>query len=182
MKKAVNSIMGSTPDPEIYESIKNCILGCKGVYGVHDLIVHDYGPENHFATAHVELDSSLTFMQSHELSENVTTVLREKLNIQAVIHADPKAVSNPREAEYQRDLEAAIYRSGLPLSYHDFFVQEKEVEIDLSFELALTGYCKLNDGEIYHAISDELRKINPAYHIETMIDRNFISGKIYGND
>ena len=182
MKKAVNSIMGSTPDPEIYESIKNCILGCKGVYGVHDLIVHDYGPENHFATAHVELDSSLTFMQSHELSENVTTVLREKLNIQAVIHADPKAVSNPREAEYQRDLEAAIYRSGLPLSYHDFFVQEKEGEIDLSFELALTGYCKLNDGEIYHAISDELRKINPAYHIETMIDRNFISGKIYGND
>lgn len=182
MKKAVNSIMGSTPGPEIYESIKNCILGCKGVYGVHDLIVHDYGPENHFATAHVELDSSLTFMQSHELSENVTTVLREKLNIQAVIHADPKAVSNPREAEYQRDLEAAIYRSGLPLSYHDFFVQEKEGEIDLSFELALTGYCKLNDGEIYHAISDELRKINPAYHIETMIDRNFISGKIYGND
>lgn len=66
--------------------------------------------------------------------------------------------------------------------YHDFFVQEKEGEIDLSFELALTGYCKLNDGEIYHAISDELRKINPAYHIETMIDRNFISGKIYGND
>lgn len=44
-EKAVNSIMGSTPDPEIYESIKNCILGCKGVYGVHDLIVHDYGPE-----------------------------------------------------------------------------------------------------------------------------------------
>lgn len=76
----------------------------------------------------------------------------------------------------------------LPFTDRDYrfpimtFVQEKEGEIDLSFELALTGYCKLNDGEIYHAISDELRKINPAYHIETMIDRNFISGKIYGND
>lgn len=96
------------------------------MYGVHDLIVHDYGPENHFATAHVELDSSLTFMQSHELSENVTTVLREKLNIQAVIHADPKAVSNPREAEYQRDLEAAIYRSDYRFPIMTFLFRKKK--------------------------------------------------------
>lgn len=123
---------GFYADQEIYESIKNCILGCKGVYGVHDLIVHDYGPENHFATAHVELDSSLTFMQSHELSENVTTVLREKLNIQAVIHADPKAVSNPREAEYQRDLEAAIYRSGLRFPIMTFLFRKKKEKSILS--------------------------------------------------
>ena len=53
MKNAVNSILGATPDKEVYRKIKECILSCPGVYGVHDLIVHDYGPENHFATAHV---------------------------------------------------------------------------------------------------------------------------------
>lgn len=182
MKNAVNTILGATPDAEVYKKIRECILSCPGVYGVHDLIVHDYGPENHFATAHVELDSSLNLVESHELAENVMTTLREKLNVQATIHADPKAVSNPREAEYRRDLESAIYRTRLPLSYHDFFVEEKEGEIHLSFELALTGSCKLKDEEIYKEICSHLKAINPEYTVETMVDRNFISGKVYGSD
>lgn len=182
MKNAVNSILGATPDTEVYKKIRECILSCPGVYGVHDLIVHDYGPENHFATAHVELDSDLNLVESHELVENVMTTLREKLNVQATIHADPKAISNPREAEYKRDLESAIYRTGLPLSYHDFFVEEKKDEIHLSFELALKGPTKMKDEEIYQAICARLKEINPAYTVETMVDRNFISGKVYGSD
>lgn len=182
MKNAVNSILGATPDAEVYKKIRECILSCPGVYGVHDLIVHDYGPENHFCTAHVELDSSLDLVESHELAENVMTTLREKLNVQATIHADPKAVSNPREEGYRRDLESAIYRSKLPLSYHDFFVEERGGEIHLSFELALTGPCRLSDKEIYEKICECLQEINPAFTVETMVDRNFISGKVYGAD
>ena len=181
LKQALNSILGTSPDAEVYQNIKKCILSCPGVYGVHDLIVHDYGPENHFATAHVELDSSLNLVESHELAENVMTVLREKLKVQAVIHADPKAVSNPREGEYRRDLESAIYRSGLPLAYHDFFVEEGKDTINLSFELTLKGPCKANDEEIYEAILSQLKSIHPEYHVETMVDRNFISGKVYGD-
>lgn len=182
MKNAVNSILGATPDVEVYKKIRECILSCPGVYGVHDLIVHDYGPENHFCTAHVELDSSLDLVESHELAENVMTTLREKLNVQATIHADPKAVSNPREEGYRRDLESAIYRSKLPLSYHDFFVEERNGEIHLSFELALTGPCRLSDKEIYDKICECLQEINPAFTVETMVDRNFISGRVYGAD
>lgn len=182
MKNAVNSILGATLDVEVYKKIRECILSCPGVYGVHDLIVHDYGPENHFCTAHVELDSSLDLVESHELAENVMTTLREKLNVQATIHADPKAVSNPREEGYRRDLESAIYRSKLPLSYHDFFVEERDGEIHLSFELALTGPCRLSDKEIYDKICECLQEINPAFTVETMVDRNFISGRVYGAD
>lgn len=182
MKNAVNSILGATPDVEVYKKIRECILSCPGVYGVHDLIVHDYGPENHFCTAHVELDSSLDLVESHELAENVMTTLREKLNVQATIHVDPKAVSNPREEGYRRDLESAIYRSKLPLSYHDFFVEERDGEIHLSFELALTGPCRLSDKEIYDKICECLQEINPAFTVETMVDRNFISGRVYGAD
>lgn len=182
MKNAVNSILGATPDVEVYKKIRECILSCPGVYGVHDLIVHDYGPENHFCTAHVELDSSLDLVESHELAENVMTTLREKLNVQATIHADPKAVSNPREEGYRRDLESAIYRSKLPLSYHDFFVEERDGEIHLAFELALTGPCRLSDKEIYDKICECLQEINPAFTVETMVDRNFISGRVYGAD
>lgn len=180
MKDAVNRILGSSPSAEVYQKIKECILECPGVYGVHDLIVHDYGPENHFATAHVELDSNLSLIESHELSENVMQTLKEKLNVQAVIHADPKAVTNPKEKEYRTDVEAAIYRSGLPVTYHDFFVEEKEDTIILSFELDTTGNISYSDEEIYHIISGKLKEINPKYSCEIMIDRNFIAGRVYG--
>lgn len=180
MRDAVNSILGATPEESLYEEIKECILACPGVYGVHDLIVHDYGPENHFATAHVELDSSLSLVRSHEISEHVMTMLREKLQVQAVVHADPKAVSNPKEEKYRRDLESAIYRTGLPLNYHDFFVMENHEKVHFSFEITLRAPCKASDEEIYEAIIKELRAISKAYHIEMMVDRNFISGKVYG--
>lgn len=180
MKDALNSIIGATPDAEIYEKVKTTILKIPGVYGVHDLIVHDYGPENHFASAHVELDSNLSLVESHELAEAVMTKLRNDFNIQAVVHADPKAVSNPKEMEYMRDLEAAIYRSGLPVSYHDFFVIEKEEGIYISFELEVKGHTDKSDEEMYQMILSELVKSNPKYFIEMMVDRNFISGKVYG--
>ena len=180
MKEALNSIIGATPDAEMYEKIKTVILETPGVYGVHDLIVHDYGPENHFASAHVELDSNLTLVEGHELAETVMTKLRNEFNIQAVVHADPKAVSNPKEMEYMRDLEAAIYRTGLPVSYHDFFVVEKEEGIYISFELELKGPCDKSDEEMYQMILTEILKSNPKYFIEMMVDRNFISGKVYG--
>ena len=180
MKNALNSIIGTTPDSEIYKKVKQSILSFPGIYGVHDLILHDYGPENHFATAHIELDSKLSLLESHALSEAVMTKIKSDFNIQAVVHADPKAVSNPREAEYMRDVEAAIYRSNLPVSYHDFFVVEKNGKIYISFELALRGTCEKSDADIYQIIAGELKKSNPNYEVELLVDRNFISGKVYG--
>lgn len=180
MKNALNSIIGTTPDSEIYKKVKQSILSFPRVYGVHDLILHDYGPENHFATAHIELDSKLSLLESHALSEAVMTKIKSDFNIQAVVHADPKAVSNPREAEYMRDVEAAIYRSHLPVSYHDFFVVEKNGKIYISFELALRGACEKSDADIYQIIAGELKKSNPNYEVELLVDRNFISGKVYG--
>lgn len=79
-----------------------------------------------------------------------------------------------------RDLEAAIYRTQLPLAYHDFFVEETPAEIHLSFELTFTGKCRKTDEEIYAALDAEMKEVNPKYHIDIMVDRNFISGRRYG--
>ena len=180
LKQAVNSIIGAPPDSEVYREVEAFMLSIPGIYGVHDLIIHDYGPENHFLSAHVEMDSRMNLVDSHHLAEHVMEAVKERFHIQAVLHVDPKAVSNPREGQYMRDLEATIYRSQLPLAYHDFFVEEKEDDIHLSFELSFTGKCKKSDQEIFRALDAEMKEMNPKYHIDIMVDRNFISGKRYG--
>lgn len=124
-EKAVNSIMGSTPDPEIYESIKTASLDARAcmvcmTWLCMITVLKSFCYSACRAGQLIDLYAKpWAFRKCHDCSA-------WKLNIQAVIHADPKAVSNPREAEYQRDLEAAIYRSGLPLSYHDFLFRKKK--------------------------------------------------------
>lgn len=180
MKQALNAIIGAPPDSGLYEAVEKEMLASPGICGVHDLIIHDYGPENHFLTAHVEMDSRMSLLASHELAEGLMERIKEKFRIQAVLHVDPKAVGNPKEGLYIRDLEAAIYRTHLPLSYHDFFVDETEDAIRISFEVSFIGKCTAGDEEIYEALTREMKKLDEKYTIEIMVDRNFISGHRYG--
>lgn len=180
LKQALNAIIGAPPDSEKYKDVETFMLQHEGIYGVHDLIIHDYGPENQFLTAHVEMDSRLSLRKSHDIAERLMEDIKDTFHIQAVLHMDPKAVDNPREPLYRRDLEAALYCTHLPLSYHDFFVEEKGKDIYISFEVAFMEACDKSDQEIYNAISREMIKLNPKYHIDLVVDRNFISGKRYG--
>lgn len=180
IRQALNAIIGAPPDHALYEEVESFMLSVPGIYGVHDLIIHDYGPENHFLSAHVEMDRRMNLVDSHALAETLMEQLKERFHIQAVLHVDPRAVDNPREAEYMRDLESAIYRSGLALSYHDFFVEEKGDDILISFEVSFRGKCGKSDEEIYNSLSGEMTAINPRYKIDLMVDRNFVSGRRYG--
>lgn len=180
LKQALSRIVGTTADSDVYQKIKEEVLTVPGVYGVHDLILHDYGPEHHFASVHVEVDSGISFMESHDITEDVTFRLRDKFNLQVVVHADPTSILDPKEKEYRRDLESAIYQSKIPVTYHDFFALKKNGKIEISFELTLEGACDKSDEEIYEVISEKMTHMNPLYQIELLVDRNFISGKLYG--
>lgn len=182
LKRAVTSIIGAPPDSSLHREIEQFMLSIPGIYGVHDLILHDYGPENHFLSAHVEMDSQMSLVESHRQAEMLMERLKEQFHIQAVIHVDPKAVANPKEGQYMRDLEAAIYRTQLPITYHDFFVEEYDGEIYLSFELTLTEKCKKTDEEIYEKLNAAMKALSERYHISIMIDRHFVSGKRLGEE
>lgn len=180
LRKALDSIIGAPPDRELYEKVEAFMMEHQGIYGVHDLIIHDYGPENQFLTAHIEMDSRLGLIESHEIAESLMENIKETFHIQAVLHMDPKVIDNPREPQYRRDLEAALFCTHLPLSYHDFFVEEKDGRIYISFEVSFLEPSRETDQEVYKAVDREMRKINPAYKIDLVVDRNFISGKRYG--
>lgn len=186
LKHALNSIIGTEPDEALYADVKAFMEKIPGIYGVHDLIIHDYGPENRFLSAHVEVDSRLDLVSAHEICEHLTDAVKETYHMQAVVHADPKAVGNPREKEYRRDLESAIFRTGLPLSYHDFYVEEHDGGVYMTFEISFTAPCRLTDEEIYEKLSAEIYALKSEseedYYIDMMIDRNFVSGKRYGTE
>lgn len=180
LKAAVNALIGAPPDSRLYQAMERKINSYRGVYGVHDMIIHDYGPESQFVSAHVEMDSRMSLVASHHLADRIMQDMLHDFHAQTVIHVDPRAVDNPREPQYREDLETAIIQSGLPVTFHDFFTAEKEDGIHLSFELGLERESPVSDSEIYDKINHEMKKLNPHYIIELLVDRNFISGKRYG--
>ncbi len=180
LKSAVNALIGAPPNARLYQAMEKKINSYPGIYGVHDMIIHDYGPGSQFVSAHAEMDSRMSLVESHQLADRIMQDMLHDFHAQTVIHVDPRAVDNPREPKYRKDLETAIIQSGLPVTFHDFFTAEKRDGIHLSFELGLERECPLSDREIYDKIDSEMKKLNPNYVTELLVDRNFISGQRYG--
>ena len=86
--------MGQTPDPEFVERIEEIVLNFnkESVIGIHDLMVHDYGPGKRFASIHVEMDHKADPLYCHELIDNLERICLERHNINLVIHYDPNCI------------------------------------------------------------------------------------------
>ena len=88
LKETINNIMGRAPSKELINKIESFIQGYEGVMGIHDLVVHDYGPQHCFASLHVEVDANADILESHDLIDNIERDMLIDHGIHLVIHLD----------------------------------------------------------------------------------------------
>jgi cation diffusion facilitator family transporter len=88
-KDSVNLILGSSPDPEMMKKINDFVLNGKNVVGVHDLIIHDYGPGRCIASAHAEVSDDTELIEAHAEVDEIEQYIEKELGINIVIHIDP---------------------------------------------------------------------------------------------
>lgn len=94
-RDTLNLILGNPPDDDTVEEIKNTVLSFEGFIGIHDLMVHNYGPGRQFASVHVEVPQDSDFVKCHEQADLCERLINEKYNIQLVIHMDPIDTNSP---------------------------------------------------------------------------------------
>jgi len=119
LKETAGPLLGESPDPEQVRVIKNLVLSFEGVLGIHDLIVHDYGPGHIFASVHIEVDSREDIFKSHELIDDIETEAYKKLRIFLVGHMDPLDTQNPKKQEIEEALKKALSRIDGMMGFHD---------------------------------------------------------------
>ena len=136
-KDTIDPLLGAAPDPELIRMVGDKILSHPKILGIHDLIVHDYGPGRRFASVHVEMDSQEDPLSSHDIIDDLERDFLLNHNIQMVIHYDP-VVTNNQELSHMRQLvETEIHSIDPRLSIHDFRMVCGPGHTNLIFDLAV---------------------------------------------
>ena len=166
-----NSILGEAPDEEVVDSIKALVNEYPEALGIHDMMVHSYGPGHHIASLHVEVDGEVDVYHTHDVIDNIEKRLHTELGIIATIHMDP-VVTNDEQVNALREQTAAMLSTIDPsLSMHDFRVVSGPSHTNLIFDVEAPFECKLSEAEIKQAVADKLDGWEGTFFAVITVDR-----------
>ncbi len=137
MRETVDLLLGAPADPETVDALEKIILAGEGIVGMHDLMIHDYGPGRKFASVHAEVPDTADVVRAHEVVDALEVQIYKTLGITAVVHTDPISVGNPY-VDGIRDTASAILADLSPAYHmHDFRITDGENRINLIFDLVV---------------------------------------------
>ena len=159
IKDTVSPLLGQAPDPELVQGIQQTVLSYEGVVGIHDLIVHDYGPGRIFVSLHAEVPEDQPISKSHDIIDNIEMALQEKYNILSCIHMDPVDTDNPETLQLKAVVIRLMNEVDESLTLHDFRVVAGDTHTNLLFDLVVPhGYDR------HHPAVNRLREAIHAYN------------------
>lgn len=136
-REVIDILLGKSPEKETVDELVGIIKSGEGIVGVHDLIVHDYGPGRVLASVHVEVPDDVDIVLAHETIDSIERLVYDKMQIELVIHLDPISVNDERVNHF-RELTAEVIREINPeFSFHDFRMTDGDENINLIFDLAV---------------------------------------------
>lgn len=169
-KETINPLLGEAPDPEMVNEIADMVESTPGVLGIHDLVVHNYGPGKVFASIHVEVDSEGNLMESHDMIDQIEMRIKKAMNIEITCHMDPVEVNNPVRLAAIDTLNSVVPTLEGVESFHDVRVVPGPTHTNIIFDLVLTPGIKVDQDEIKDTIQTEIAKIDPKYFIVINFD------------
>ncbi len=170
-KDTINPLLGETPSKEYLEEISNLVNSHEGVLGVHDIVVHNYGPSRIFMSLHVEVPATQDIITVHDLIDDIENELRQAYHCTAVIHMDP-VVMNDSIAQLKRRVNNILKELDPQLSFHDLrMIHSDKDEKKLTFDVVVPYKYDMSDEEIISYLEDHIRGIDPSIRPEIEIDK-----------
>ncbi len=154
--ETISPLLGEASNPELRDAITGLIMDCPKVLGFHDLMVHDYGPSQRFASIHVEMDSREDPMESHELIDRLERACLEQLHVELVIHYDPVVVGDPIVDETREEVVAVLHEFDPRLSIHDFRMVSGRQRTNLIFDAVLPVDLQGREEEIRDYVQKQM--------------------------
>ncbi len=138
----LSPLLGESPSPELVEHIEQTVMSYPGVLGVHDLMVHDYGPGHQFASLHIEFPAETDPLAAHDVIDNIEADFMKKDNLQVTIHYDPIVTSDARVGLLRTRLAEKARQLDPQLSVHDLRIVPGDTHTNVLFDLAFpAGYA-----------------------------------------
>lgn len=168
-KETMSVLLGEMPEDNIVEDFINKVKSYDGVKGVHDIQIHNYGPNKYFIILHVEVDSKVDIMVSHELIDTIESDLKTE-DIDVVIHMDPIVTDDPVLEEYKVIENGFVKELDKRASLHDFRMVKGENRINLIFDIAMP-FNNLKDEDIKQIMEKKSKEFDERLYTVINIDR-----------
>lgn len=170
-KDTMSPLLGQPPAPELVEHIHQIVMAAPEVIGIHDLIVHDYGPGRQIISLHAEVSEDADFLLTHDIIDNIEHQLSEELGCDAVIHMDPIAFGDKATDEYRKKIANFLSRFHANISIHDFRMVKGATHTKLIFDVALPYSLQMSDAQIKDEIKRFVESFEGEYFAVIKIDR-----------
>ena len=170
-KETISPLLGESASPELQKSIVSTISQEELVLGYHDLMVHDYGPGQRFASMHVEMDQEQDALVCHELIDSLERKCLRELGVHLVIHYDPVVVGDEKLDEMRQFLQQSLFEYHERLSLHDFRMVQGKKQVNLIFDIALPQALRGQEKDIKAHMQNALaQKDQSEYHLVVTFD------------
>lgn len=172
-KDTVSPLLGQAPDPEFVQKINDIVLSYDAVIGIHDLIVHNYGPGRVLISLHAEVPSDGDFLALHDMIDLIEHNLRDTLHCSAVIHMDPVCVNDEETNALKAKVTDFLAEISCELTMHDFRIVKGPTHTNIIFDVVAPYRFKMSDTEIVDTITEQIRKENPSYFAVIEVDKKY---------
>ncbi len=172
-RDTLSPLLGQAPDPELVRSIRRIVAEHDTVVGVHDLVIHDYGPGRQMVSLHAEVPASGDILELHDVIDNIERELHEKLHVQAVIHMDP-IVTDDETVDALRHQIAELVRQVEPrMTAHDLRVIPGTTHTNLVFDAVLPLDAAITPTEAARRIREKVAELDGDYYAVVTVEHSF---------
>lgn len=172
-KETMDPLLGLPPDVELVKAIEEEILTHKPIIGIHDLIIHDYGPGRLFITVHAEVPGNQDIFDLHEIIDQTECALDTKFNCLSSIHMDPIDLNNPEVAKVKKYISDVAKKLNPEITIHDLRIVPGENNTNIIFDAIKPYSCNLTDFELTKFLFDKVREYNNHFTSVIKIDKPF---------
>lgn len=173
IRETTSPLLGEAPDEDLVKSIIEITEREPGVLGIHDLMVHNYGPGKVFASMHIEVDADGDLMKSHDMIDNIERIVKETLKIEFVVHMDPVRTDDPLIEKMKAIISDALAEIDGVDSIHDFRIVTGPTHTNIIFDAVLSPNCKTPEKEILATATAAAKSQDENYFVVITFDKAY---------
>lgn len=174
LKDTVSPLMGEAPDPEMVRELQERLLSYHGIDGLHDIVIHNYGPGRLIATAHAEVSADCDVLEIHETIDKAEREVGEAMRMMLTLHLDPLSTNDEACNAARAQVGAAIASIDEHLSFHDFRMVPGEQQTNLIFDIVVPhGYTSAQIADVKSEIRARMIQVDPSYRCVITVDADY---------
>ena len=174
-RDTISPLLGQAPDPMLVKEIESLVMAHDTVVGIHDLVVHDYGPGRCIISLHAEVPADEQVLELHDVIDNIEEELAQKLHCEAVIHMDPVVVGDPTVTALHQQVAALVKTIDPRITIHDFRMVPGQTHTNLIFDAVIPFDERLTRQQVADRIRQMVSEMEGDYRAVVKVENSYVS-------